>query len=226
MRQHEIFERPLRPKVAEIEHHGHIRQLPGRDSTIDGIPLGTPVMSGLDPHDHAAVFADSHGRQSRIHVGEILFERPAFHAGSHDVDEGEHARKRPIDDLRFELREIAPPRAPDVHDRRDSRTRRVRIGLHSDVPVAEVSVVGAVEDVRVEVNQPGNDVQAVRVGHAAGTGRVDLSRHFSDLAARDRHVHHRIDSVPWIDDMASTNQEVESRLLRKARRQASDEESQ
>src|SRR4029453_12717525 len=81
------------------------------------VPFAADVVRRLDADDHARMLADPHRRQLRIHVGEVLFDGPAFHARADDVEEGEDARPRPINDVLLELEEVPPTPSPPVAER-------------------------------------------------------------------------------------------------------------
>ena len=78
------------------------------------------------------------------------------------------------------------------------------VGRHGHQAVTEVRVrLGAKEDVRVQVDEPGHDVQAGGIDDLPGLRRVDRRRDFGDLAIGDRHVHHPVAAVLRVDDMAA-----------------------
>jgi hypothetical protein len=66
--------------------------------------------------------------------------------------------------------------------------------------------------VYVGVYQSRGHVQAAHVGHRAGLCRIDPGPDRCDLAVGDRHVHHRIDIVAGVDDVASLEQDLVARL--------------
>ena len=82
------------------------------------------------------MLADPHRGELGIHVGQILLDGPAPHAGPDDVEEGKHARLRAVDDLLFELREASPSRAAHVDQRGLSGAEGVAVGLNGAVAVA------------------------------------------------------------------------------------------
>ena len=111
------------------------------------------------------------------------------------------------------------PAAADVDERRLAGAERVTVGLHGAVAVAVLRlVVVPPEDVRVNVDEPGHDVEARRVGDACARARRDVGRHQRDLAGGDRDVHDRVDAVARIDDVAVLDEEVELGYLRLKRR--------
>ena len=105
--------------------------------------------------------------------------------------------------------EVAPARAPDVHNRRLAGAERVAVGMGADVAVAQVRVGGgADEHVRVQVDQAGDDVEARDVGDALGLRRLDGRGDGRDLAVGDGHVHHGVDAVLRIDDVPALEQQA------------------
>jgi hypothetical protein len=146
-------------RAAEVHHHRHVGLLAGGDRAIHRIPFAADVMRRLDADDQARVLADPHRRQLRIHVGEVLLDGPAFHARADDVDEGEDARPRPIDDVLLELKEVPPSRSPRVDERGLPVAERMVIGRHRLIGVAQVRVLlGPEEDVSMHIDQSGNDI--------------------------------------------------------------------
>jgi len=88
----------------------------------------------------------------------------------------------------------------------------VGVGLHGLVGIAQVRVLlRAEEDVRVHVDQPGDDVEALGLDDPHRRRRRDVRRHPCHLAARYGDVHHRIDVVARVDDVAAPDQEVRRR---------------
>ena len=99
---------------------------------------------------------------------------------------------RGVDDVGLELAEVAPARATHVHQRRLAAAERVAVRRHGREAVAEVRVrLGAKKHVRVQVDQPGHDVQAGGVDDPAGLCRVDRRGDLGNLAVGDGHVHDR-----------------------------------
>ena len=215
MLHEQIFERQRRRVAAEIDHDRHVGRAARLDAAEHGIPFGPAVVRDLDPDDDAGVLSDAHGRQPRVHVREVLLDRAALHARADDVDEREDARPGAIDHLILELREVAPARAAHVDERRLAAAERVVVGCHGAVAVAQVRVtLGAVEDVRVHVDEAGHDVESRRVDDAPRERRVDFRRDPGDLGAGDRDVRDRIDAVLRVDHVAVPDQEIELGVLR------------
>jgi hypothetical protein len=211
--EQQVLERQRRRVPAEVDHHGHAGQPAGLDGARDRIPLRPGVVRHLDADDEVAVLADAHGGEAGVHVAEVLLDGPALHARAHDVDEREHARARPVDDLHLELREVAPSGAADVHERRLAAPERVAVGRHRAPAVAQVRVVlGAVEHVRVDVDEPRHDEQVRGVGHAFRARRVDALGDLDDPAAGDGDIPDGVDAVARVDHVSPANQQVDGGL--------------
>ena len=150
----EVVERQRREVAAEVDHHRHVGLRAGLDGAVDRVPVAAVVVRHLDPDDQALVLEDAHRRQPGVHVGQVLLGRPALHPRPDDVDEGEDARLRRVDDVGLELVEVAPAGAAHVDQRRLAAAERVAVGRDGRQPVAQVGVgLGAVEDVRVQVDE-------------------------------------------------------------------------
>lgn len=90
------------------------------------------------------------------------------------------------------------------------------VGLNGAVAAAVGGVVlGPPEDVRVQVDEPGDDIQARGVGDSLGAGRVDLRRDVSNLPVGDRDIHDAIDPVLRVDDVTTFDEQTELRCLRR-----------
>ena len=223
----QILEGPFGAEIAKIHHHRHVAELAGFDCAIDRIPFGAAIVRGLDADDLVAMLAHAHRRERRVHVAQILLDRAALHAGADDVEEREDARPRSIDDLLLELQEVAPSRAAGVDDRRDAGARCVRIGLHRDVAVTEIRIgLGPEEDVRVDVDQPGHDIEPGGIGNTPRPRCLDIGRDLGDFPAGNGHIHHPIDVVARIDDVSALDQQIEGWRLGAADRWRTHERQQ
>ena len=145
---------------------------------------------------------------SRLHVGEHLLERLAAHAVAHDVEEGQHPRLRARDDAVLEVLEVPPARAARVHRRGHAHAQREPVRVDAVVARVGALLAGARVEVRVDVDEPGSDVEARDVDHLEGLGGIDGCGHGGHLAACDGHVAHRAQVVARVDDVAAAQQEV------------------
>jgi hypothetical protein len=200
--------------AAEVNHHGNVDFSSGRHRAGDRIPFRPGVVSDLYPDDQIPILPDAHRGQLRIHVGQILLDRTALHAGPDDIEKREHARFGTVDDLLLELRKVSPPRPAGIDQRGLAASERVIIRLHGAVAVAVGSVrLRAPEDVRMDVDEAGRHVKAARVHHLAGARRRDVGCDLRNLAASHRHVKSSVDPVLRIDHVAVLDQEIEFRVL-------------
>ena len=131
----------------------------------------------------------------------VLLESRAAHPIADDVQEREDAGPRAVDDPRLEVLEVAPAGAAGVGHGRDARAEREAVGIDAVVARVRTPFAGAGEDVHVDVDKPGRDVQPRDVHGLECLGRVDLRRDGGDLAAADGHVGDRVDlflgSMTW-----------------------------
>ncbi len=82
---------------------------------------------------------------------------------------------------------------------------------------------------RVDVDETGGHVEAGRLDLVACASAREIGRDGGDLAAGDGHVHHRVDAVFRIDDVAVPDQQIELGALlerhgRRGARQDQEEE--
>ncbi len=115
----------------------------------------------------------------------------------------EDAGFRAVDDLLFELQEVTPSSAAGVDECRLAAPERMVVGRNGRVGVAQVCVfLRAEEDMRMDVDEARNDVEARRIHDAPGERGIDLRANARDLGPGHRHVHHGVEAVAWIDHMA------------------------
>ena len=198
---------------------GTSASVPASTARSTGFQSRPVVVRHLDADDQALVLEDAHRRQPGVHVGQVLLGRPALHPRADDVEEGEDAGLRRVDDVGLELAEVAPAGAADVDQRRLAAAERVAVGQDRRQPVAQVGVgLGAVEHVGVQVDEPGHDVQARRIDDAARLGGVDRRRDLGDLAVGDGDVHEAIAPVLRVDDVTALDEDGVRRLRGRGRR--------
>ena len=208
--EQERLERERGSVVPEIDHHRHAGLLPCRNRSLHRVPLRAAVVGDFDADDHARMLPDAHRGQPGVHVGQILFDRPALHAGADDVDERQDARASAIDDLLLELEEVAPSGAARIDERRLAAAERVGVGLDRGIGVAEVGVLlGAEEHVGVDVDEAWHHVETCRVDRAPSLGGIDVGADARDLRSNDGDIHDGVDAVCRIDDAAVLDQQVE-----------------
>jgi hypothetical protein len=79
VREYEVAERPRGHKLPEVHHDRNAGQLARLDSPVDRVPLRTLVMRHLHADDDRTVRRNAHRGQPRVHVRQVLLDRPALH---------------------------------------------------------------------------------------------------------------------------------------------------
>ena len=159
-------------------------------------------MRRLDADNHAGVTAGQIGGGLRLHVGEILFELAAPHAVADDVEEGQDARLRSIDDAGLEVVEVAPAGAAGVDDGRHADAQGEAVGIDAVVPGVRPRLTRAGVDVRMNVDEPGCHVEPAHVDRLQRVGGIELLSDRRDLARGDGDVAHSADGIARVDDVA------------------------
>ncbi len=131
-----------------------------------------------------------------------------FHAGADDVDEGEDAGLGVVDDAVAELGEVSPAGGAAVGDGGDAVGNGHGVGLDAEVAVAPGVVAKSDEDVNVDVDEAGSEVETGDVdgffGGAGGDGWLDGG----DLAIANGNVSLHVDVVLRVDDVAVAKNEI------------------
>src|SRR5207248_8562783 len=120
------------------------------------------------------------------HIREVLLELATAHAVAHDVEEGEHAGFRSIDDALLEVLEIPPTRTPRVGDRRHSRSKCKAVGVDAVVARIGPLLSRAGVHVRVNVDETRYYVQARDIGRLRRVGCRNLRSDGGDFPGGDR----------------------------------------
>ena len=105
-------------------------------------------------------------------------------------------------DVAREAAERRRARAAGVHDRRDPGVDAGEIGI-------DAGAVGALEDVRVEIDETGRDDLAGDVDRARSLGERDARRDARDLAILHRDVLDAIEPRGGVDDPSALEQQIE-----------------
>ena len=158
--RHELGQRTLGLVRAEVHHHRNICQRPGLDCTLDRRPLRAGIVRSLDANDEPRMTERHVGRRLRLHVGEVLLELVAAHPVADDIEKCQNPRLRAIDDARLEVVEVAPARSAGVGDSRHPGAKREPIRIDTVVAGVRSRLTGASVDVRMQIDQAGDDVQA------------------------------------------------------------------
>ena len=188
---------------------------PAATARFTGSHSGATVVRDFDADDHARMLPDAHRGQPGVHVGEVLLDRPALHAGADDVDERQDARARAIDDLLLELEEVAPSRAA-----RRRRASSGRCGTSGCRAGTAVSALLRYASFSVPKNtwawmsmRPGTTCRPVASTTRRAWAGSMLAATRAIFVAGDGDIHDRVDAVCRIDDVAVLDQQVELRRL-------------
>src|SRR5262249_30602927 len=117
-------------------------------------------MRGLDPYDYVFVFGCHRRDLFGLEVAADLFGDVRHHSQTGDIDQSQHARANAVDDGAPESFEIAPTGAAGVDHGGDAGAKAERVRLHAVVASPRVLDPGGMEQVRVDVDDAGRDVQA------------------------------------------------------------------
>ena len=151
--RHQLGQRAFGLVRAEVDHHRHVRERAGFDRALDRRPLGAGVVRRLDADDQPWMPARHVRGRLRLHVREVLLERAAAHAVADDVEKGEDAGLRAIDDALLEILEVAPAGAAGIGDRRHADAQREAVRIDAVVAGVRAPLARAGVDVRVDVDR-------------------------------------------------------------------------
>ena len=219
----ELGHRTLGAVGAKVDHHRNVRLRARFDRALDRRPLGTGVVRGLDPYDQAFVSHRHVRRRLGFHVGQVLLELVAAHAGADDIEERQDSGFRSIDDAILEIVEAPPARRSCVGNRGDARSQRETVRIQAVVAGVRSAFARSGIRVNVNVDESRRDVESGRIDHFQGVAGVDVRGDGRHFPIRNRDVTHRADVVPGIDDVTALQQEVVLLLRRHLRRRRHDE---
>ena len=126
---------------------GNVGDRAGFDRALDRRPLGPAEVRGLDADDEPGDAQRHLGGRLRLHVGQVLLVLPAAHAVADDVEEGEDAGLRAVDDALLEVLEVAPARAAGVRHRRHADAEGEAVRVDAVVARIRAALAGAGVDV-------------------------------------------------------------------------------
>lgn len=205
----------------EIIHDGAVRGLRASDGAIDGGPwsmfavprFGSPVMGGFDADDDVGVFVDGLCAALDVHLVDGLL-KTAIHAVGDDVEKGEDANVGVIDDFEFGLEESAGAGSAGIDDGGDAGLEG-EVGEHAEGRfvfargrLKPVEGSAAVADVVMDIDEPGRDIEAGDVDDFSGGRGGNVFGDGSDFAGGDGDVHHGVDVISGIDDVAALKKEI------------------
>ena len=182
----------------------------GLDGLLHGDEVGLLPVCGLNADDDVAVLFDGLRKRIEVHVVFVLLGDIVVigHARSDNVDEGEDAGGGIVNDAATELGKVTPARGAGVGDGGNAVWDGHDVGGDGEVAVAPGVVAKSEEDVHVDVDEPGREIETGDVdglfGGAGGNGRFDGG----DLAVENGYVPFRVDVVFRIDDMAVAKDEI------------------
>ena len=167
---------------------------------------GAAAHAHLDADDQVAILARH--AHAFVEVEETQVRRFADHhgaaeredAGERDVEIGEDAHRRGLDDVPPEAGKIAGPRRAGVDERRRAAAPRDRLGLDADRRAAPI-------DVRVQVDHAGRDDRArdiVFVVRLLG----DPRRHGGHATVREAHVARRVEAARRVDHPSAAQDQI------------------
>ena len=125
------------------------------------------------------------------------------HADAPDIQEGQHAGARTIDDGLFELREVAPARGAGIDHGRDSHAQSEGVGVDAGFAARQAHAVRSGKDVRVQIDQARGEVQPGDINHLARLFGRNIARDRRDQAIADRDVPHGVELVFGVDDVGA-----------------------
>ena len=165
-------------------------------------------MRALDADHNVLMLLGHLGRKLGIEIVDVLLELIGEDADAGDVEHGEHAGARALDDGAAELGKLAPAgRAGIDHGRHPGPEAEV---IRIETRLAAISAAGAVsgEDMSVDVDQAWRHIQTRCVDHLAGFrgGNIRANRCYSARFNCD--VADGVDVVLRIDDMAAFQKQV------------------
>src|SRR6185437_1935761 len=145
---------------------------------------------------------------NHLHISEIVFKARTAHSSPDDIDESEDAGVLAVDDVLFEVFEVAPAGAAGIADGGYAIAKGEAVRPDAVVAGIGVSFTSGSVIVRVNVNQPRRDVIA---GYIDGLGRIagiEVVGYGRDFAIFDRDVHDAINVIFRVDDMPVLEQQV------------------
>src|SRR5437867_3077258 len=132
-------------------------------------------MGDLDAHENLRELLDTHRRQLRVHICQILLHGITLHARAYDVQEGQDARSRGVNHPFFELSKILPSGAAHVNGRSHAAAKgeSVRGKTVGSAAVGAVRL-DAVENMHMDVDQSRRNDQPGHVYDLPAQARWDV----------------------------------------------------
>ena len=166
-----------------------------------------PTDADLYADDDVAVFGRDGGGFFRRHQANILalpdhdrLGKPED-AGKRDVQVGEDARFAAFDDVAAEARKIARTGAAGIDRGGDTRRAAKIVGINTQGRAAPI-------DVGVQIDEAGCDDIAFDVAHLRVSPGFKGFCNAGRLAADETDIHHAVDVLGWVDDMATAQDQI------------------
>src|SRR5205814_8606357 len=132
----------------------------------------------------------------RFHVGEVLLELVAPHAGADDVEERQDAGLGAIDDAILEVVETSPPRRSGIGDGGDAGPQREAVRIQAVVAGVGSTLGRSGVHVNVNVDESGRYVESGRIDDFQGVRGVDVRGDGCNFSVGHRDVTDCADVVP------------------------------
>ena len=158
--QHQFLKRPFGAEFAEVHHHRNVGDFARFYSTLDRRPVGPAIVGDLDADDDVSIGHGQFRGGLGVHIGYVLLLVVTGHADAADIQESQHPRARAVDHGPLKLREVAAPRRAGVDHGRNADTQGEGVGKDTGIAARQVLPLRPGEDVRVQIDQAGNKVQA------------------------------------------------------------------
>ncbi len=206
---HELPIRALGKEVTEVDHNRNAGKLPRFDGAVDGSPVCTLVVSGLDAHDDILVLLRQPGNFLRLHVVLVLLRKIVDHTEPDNIDQRQNPRARPVNHRVAKVFKVAPAGGSGVDHRRDPGSKTEGIRRNAAVPGPDPCQPRSIEEVRVKIDKPGRDIEPFEVDGLSGESSLQVRRNGGYLAVEYRKVHALVDVVLGVDKMTPFEQKVE-----------------
>src|SRR5438132_1614882 len=159
----------------------------------------------------------------RLKFGYLLLGGVGQHAEPGDVDESEHAGLGAIDHKMPEGFEAAPAGTARIGHCRYASAKAESVWLYALVASPGATRARGEEQVRVDIDEPGGNMEPVNVDHLFGLRGTDVGCDSGNLTAGNCYVHLRVDAVFGIDQVAAFEHDVVLSSCDAAKEQSKDE---
>src|SRR5271156_4831310 len=184
--------------------------LPRLDGLLHRNEIGLLPVRSLDADDDVAVLFDGLRKRIEIHVVFVLLGSIVGigHARSDNVDESENAGLGIVDDAATELGKVAPARGAGIGDRGNAVWDGHDVGGDREVAVAPRVMAKSGEDVHVDVDQPGREIETGDVDGLFGRARGNRWFDGGNLAVANGYVKFRGNVVFGVENLTVAKNEI------------------